>query len=293
MFLRDTWRQQIDLETGGETSEVVNRGASIDKRVFFLNCPTLLFRYRARYTSITPSHESLSSGLFPSVSSFPRFDLFLLFLFSFSFLPSSLIQSTLRSVNPSYRSGTHRKLCSLLLRNIAEGNICVLISLAPQGYSRKLRRQAINHKSLTARKETRKGSFPPSRTSFFFFLSTEPLASKFSLTSLQFFPQFPLLSLCLFPFPPPLASSFPQRRRKLGDENKASSTRSLCIRVLSPFSLSPLRKLPSELGFNRYCPDVSVIKATPVVTPLVARNGERLLPPPIGRWISPNFVLYP
>lgn len=153
-------------ETSGRNCDA----RAIDKRTFFLNCPTII---SIPCTRLKRSHEVTNHyrearfsppPFYPS----PFRSISSLSFFFFPPLPSSLIESTLRSVNPSYYSGTHRKLCSLLLRNIAEGNICVLISLAPQGYSRKLRRQAINHKSLTARKETRKGSFPPSRTSFFF-----------------------------------------------------------------------------------------------------------------------------
>lgn len=169
IVLRDTSRQQIDSETRRRAVVIVTREQSISV-YFFLKCPTII---SIPCTRLKRSHEVTNHyrearfsppPFYPS----PFRSISSLSFFFFPPLPSSLIESTLRSVNPSYYSGTHRKLCSLLLRNIAEGNICVLISLAPQGYSRKLRRQAINHKSLTARKETRKGSFPPSRTSFFF-----------------------------------------------------------------------------------------------------------------------------
>lgn len=153
-------------ETSGRNCDA----RAIDKRIFFFKLSDYYFDTVYSIETKSRSDESLSSGPFlpPPFYPSPFRSISSLSFFFFPPLPSSLIESTLRSVNPSYYSGTHRKLCSLLLRNIAEGNICVLISLAPQGYSRKLRRQAINHKSLTARKETRKGSFPPSRTSFFF-----------------------------------------------------------------------------------------------------------------------------
>lgn len=161
-------RQQIDSETRRRAVVIVTREQSISV-YFFLNCPTII---SIPCTRLKRSHEVTNHYRVARFSPPPFYPSPFRSISSLSFfffpLPSSLIESTLRSVNPSYYSGTHRKLCSLLLRNIAEGNICVLISLAPQGYSRKLRRQAINHKSLTARKETRKGSFPPSRTSFFF-----------------------------------------------------------------------------------------------------------------------------
>lgn len=153
-------------ETSGRNCDA----RAIDKRTFFLNCPTIISIpcTRLKRSHEVTNHYRVARFSPPPFYPSPFRSISSLSFFFFPPLPSSLIESTLRSVNPSYYSGTHRKLCSLLLRNIAEGNICVLISLAPQGYSRKLRRQAINHKSLTARKETRKGSFPPSRTSFFF-----------------------------------------------------------------------------------------------------------------------------
>lgn len=169
IVLRDTSRQQIDSETRRRAVVIVTREQSISV-YFFLNCPTIISIpcTRLKRSHEVTNHYRVARFSPPPFYPSPFRSISSLSFFFFPPLPSSLIESTLRSVNPSYYSGTHRKLCSLLLRNIAEGNICVLISLAPQGYSRKLRRQAINHKSLTARKETRKGSFPPSRTSFFF-----------------------------------------------------------------------------------------------------------------------------
>lgn len=169
IVLRDTSRQQIDSETRRRAVVIVTREQSISV-YFFLNCPTIISIpcTRLKRSHEVTNHYRVARFSPPPFYPSPFRSISSLSFFFFPPLPSSLIESTLRSVNSSYYSGTHRKLCSLLLRNIAEGNICVLISLAPQGYSRKLRRQAINHKSLTARKETRKGSFPPSRTSFFF-----------------------------------------------------------------------------------------------------------------------------
>lgn len=137
-------------------------------------------------------------------------------------------------------------------------NICVLVSLAPQGFSRKPRRQAINHKSLTAPRSLKK-VLSYNRGLFIF---TRPLASEFSPSRL-------LLIFSDSSFLPVFSSTSSPLRLSLRVENFAVEMLSWLV------PCSPCE--PEQLAFNLYCPDVSVIKPPPLL-----RSRERCYGPRYG-----------